>query len=171
VIALLALIPEQLGIVESMPVASSWWRLVPVSGRAAAYAPLVFLLAIVATIVVTVALVSLFHHRRTRRAAPWDCGFARLDARMQDTAEGFGQPIRHIFLQFFDMQRELPTPSDLAPKYRVVIGDRFWSAIYLRLARWVQRIAEAVTWLQQGRIATYLLYSFVTLLVLLALVL
>jgi hypothetical protein len=131
----------------------------------------VFLLAIVATIVITVALVSVFYHRRVRRSAPWDCGFARLDARMQDTAEGFGQPIRHIFLQFFDMQRELPTPFDRAPKYRVVIGDRFWSVIYLRLARWVQRIAEAVAWLQQGRIATYLLYSFVTLLVLLALVL
>ena len=171
VIALLALVPEQLGIVEAMPAASSWWRLVPVSGREAAYAPLVFLFAIVATIVVTVALVSLFYHRRIRRSAPWDGGFARLDARMQDTAEGFGQPIRHIFLQFFDMQRELPTPFDRAPKYRVVIGDRFWSAIYLRLARWVQRIAEAVAWLQQGRIATYLLYSFVTLLVLLALVL
>jgi len=118
-----------------------------------------------------VALVSLFYHRRVRRSAPWDCGFARLDARMQDTAEGFGQPIRHIFLQFFDMQRELPTPFDRAPKYQVVIGDRFWRTIYLRLARWVQRIAEAVAWLQQGRIATYLLYSFITLIVLLALVL
>ena len=42
---------------------------------------------------------------------------------------------------------------------------------YLRLARGVQWIAEAVAWLQQGRIATYLLYSFVTLLVLLAFVL
>ncbi len=171
VIALLALVPEHLGIVDAFPTTSSWWRLVPVSGRQAAYAPLVFLLAIVATIAITVALVSVFYHRRVRRSAPWDCGFARLDARMQDTAEGFGQPIRHIFLQFFDMQRELPTPFDRAPKYRVVIGDHFWSAIYLRLARWVQRIAEAVAWLQQGRIATYLLYSFVTLLVLLALVL
>jgi formate hydrogenlyase subunit 3/multisubunit Na+/H+ antiporter MnhD subunit len=171
VIALLALVPEQLGIVDAFPTTSSWWHLVPVAGRQAAYAPLVFLLAIVATIVITVALVSVFYHRRVRRSAPWDCGFARLDARMQDTAEGFGQPIRHIFLQFFDMQRELPTPFDRAPKYRVVIGDRFWSVIYLRLARWVQRIAEAVAWLQQGRIATYLLYSFVTLLVLLALVL
>lgn len=171
VIALLALVPEHLGIVDSFPTTSTWWHLVPVAGRQAAYAPLVFLLAIVATIAITVALVSVFYHRRVRRSAPWDCGFARLDARMQDTAEGFGQPIRHIFLQFFDMQRELPTPFDRAPKYRVVIGDRFWSAIYLRLARWVQRIAEAVAWLQQGRIATYLLYSFVTLLVLLALVL
>jgi len=171
VIALLALVPEQLRIIDGMPAASSWWRLVPVSGREAAYAPLVFLIAIVATIIATVALVSLRYHRRTRRSAPWDCGFARLDARMQDTAEGFGQPIRHIFLPFFDMQRELPTPFDRAPRYRVVIGDRFWRTIYLRVARWVQRVAEAVAWLQQGRIATYLLYSFITLIVLLALVL
>jgi formate hydrogenlyase subunit 3/multisubunit Na+/H+ antiporter MnhD subunit len=171
VIALLALVPEQLGIVDAFPTTSKWWHLVPVAGRQAAYAPLVFLLAIVATIVITVALVSVFYHRRVRRSAPWDCGFARLDARMQDTAEGFGQPIRHIFLQFFDMQRELPTPFDRAPHYRVVIGDRFWRTIYLRLARWVQRVAEAVAWLQQGRIATYLLYSFVTLLVLLGVML
>jgi hydrogenase-4 component B len=171
VIGLLALVPEHLGIATVMPSASTWWHLVPLTGREAAYAPLVFLLAIVATIVVTVLLVSVFYHRRVRRAAPWDCGFARLDARMQDTAEGFGQPIRHIFLPFFDIQRQLPTPFDRSPHYQVVIGDRFWSAIYLRLARWVQRVAEAVAWLQQGRIATYLLYSFVTLLVLLALVL
>ena len=171
VISLLAVVPKQLGIVDSFPTTSSWWHLVPVSGREAAYAPLVFLLAILTTIAITVLLVSVFYHRRIRRAAPWDCGFARLDARMQDTAEGFGQPIRHIFLQFFDMQRELPTPFDRAPQYRVVIGDRFWRTIYLRLAQWVQRVAEAVAWLQQGRIATYLLYSFVTLLVLLGLVL
>ena len=170
-IALLALVPKQLGFVEAMPAASSWWHFVPVAGRQAAYAPLVFLLAIIATIGVTLLLVSIFYHRRTRRAAAWDCGFARLDARMQDTAEGFGQPIRHIFLPFFDMQRELPTPFDRAPRYRVVIGDRIWRGVYLRLARGVQRIAEAVAWLQQGRISTYLLYSFVTLLVLLVFVL
>jgi hypothetical protein len=118
-----------------------------------------------------VLLVSAFYHRRTRRSAPWDCGFGRLDARMQDTAEGFGQPIRHIFLPFFDISRELPTPFDRAPHYQVVIGDRFWQLLYLPLAKLVQSIAASVAWLQQGRIATYLLYSLVTLLVLLALVL
>jgi hypothetical protein len=35
----------------------------------------------------------------------------------------------------------------------------------------VQQVAQSVAWLQQGRIATYLLYSFVTLIVLLGLVL
>jgi hypothetical protein len=42
---------------------------------------------------------------------------------------------------------------------------------YLPLSTLVQRTAAAVAWLQQGRIATYLTYSFVTLLVLLAMVL
>jgi hydrogenase-4 component B len=171
VIVWLGRVPQQLGFITEMPAASSWWHLVPVAGRQAAYAPLVFLLAIVVTIGVTLLLVNTVYHRRTRRAAPWDCGFARLDARMQDTAEGFGQPIRHIFQPFFDMKRELPTPFDPQPRYRVEIGDRIWRIAYLPLARGVQRVAEALAWLQQGRIATYLLYSFVTLLVLLGFVL
>ena len=50
----------------------------------------------------------------------------RLDARMQDTAEGFGQPIRHIFQPFFAMTRELPTPFDRAPRYRGRVSDRIW---------------------------------------------
>lgn len=90
---------------------------------------------------------------------------------MQDTAEGFGQPIRHIFGAFLAMKRELPTAFDRAPRYRVVVGDRIWQGMYLPLGKLVQRIADAFAWLQQGRIATYLLYSFITLVVLLALML
>ena len=101
---------------------------------------------------------------------PWDCGFGGLNARMQDTAEGFGQPIRHIFGPFFAMKRELPSPFDRAPRYRVTAADRIWQGLYLPLGALVQRVADAFAWLQQGRIATYLLYSFVTLIVLLALV-
>jgi hypothetical protein len=90
---------------------------------------------------------------------------------MQDTAEGFGQPVRHVFQPFFRMQRELPSPFDRAPKYRVVVTDRIWYALYEPLAGLVLRAANSVAWLQQGRVTTYLLYSFVTLLVLLAVVL
>jgi formate hydrogenlyase subunit 3/multisubunit Na+/H+ antiporter MnhD subunit len=171
VIELLRPVPLQLGIAQTIPQTSSWWYLFPVAGRQASYAPALFLLIIAATIAITVLCVALFYHRRARRSAAWDCGFARLDGRMQDTAEGFGQPIRHIFQPFFSMVRELPTPFDLAPRYRVEVNDRIWSAGYLPLARAVQRAAKAVAWLQQGRIATYLLYSFATLLIMLGLVL
>jgi len=69
------------------------------------------------------------------------------------------------------MRRELPSPFDRAPRYQVVVGDKLWRLLYAPLERIVQRIAAAVAWLQQGRIATYLLYSFATLLILLVFVL
>jgi len=43
--------------------------------------------------------------------------------------------------------------------------------LYEPLGVLVRQVADRVAWLQQGRIATYLLYSFVTLVVLLALML
>ncbi len=149
----------------------SWWLLVPVPQRQASYAPLAFLTVILVVVVLTIVAVRFFYHQRVRRSAPWDCGFGRLNSRMQDTAEGFGQPIRHLFHPFFAMVRELPGPFDSAPRYRVVIGDRIWRGAYLPLGALVRQVAGAVAWLQQGRIATYLLYSFVTLVVLLALML
>jgi len=171
VIDVLELVPMQFGLIQARTIGGNWWRLIPVMERQAAYAPALFLLVIALVIALTVFVVSRLYHVRARRSAPWDCGFVRLDARMQDTAEGFGQPIRHIFEPFFVMRRELPSPFDEAPHYGVTIGDRIWTLAYLPLADLVQRMARAVSWLQQGRIATYLLYSFVTLLVMLGLVL
>jgi hypothetical protein len=115
----------------------------------------------------TILVVSRIYRRRVRRSAPWDCGFVRLDSRMQDTAEGFGQPIRHIFEPFFGLRRELPSPADTSPNYRVEISDRIWTGLYLPAAALVQRLAQVVVQLQQGRISTYLIYSLITLLVLL----
>ncbi len=151
--------------------AAHWWLLAPAAARGASYGPLVFLLVGTVVVVVTLLAVRMFYHRRVRRAPPWDCGFQRLDARMQDSAEGFGQPIRHIFQPFFLTTRELPSPFDLAPKYRVTVGDRIWRYGYEPIGRLVRRVADLVAVLQQGRISTYLLYSFMTLLLLLALVL
>jgi hypothetical protein len=82
---------------------------------------------------------------------------------MQDTAEGFGQPIRQIFEPLFRLERELPTPFDERPRYRVVIRDHFWYWLYLPVVDFANAIARLFGQLQQGRIAVYLLYSFVTL--------
>jgi len=162
---------RQLAHVDLPNPTAPWWLLEPLPGRLASYSGLVLLLAVTAVVLLTLLGVRLFYHQRVRRAAPWDCGFVRLDARMQDTAEGFGQPIRHIFEPFFAMKRELPSPFDRAPRYRVSIADRIWQRLYEPLGSLVQRVADAFSVLQQGRIATYLLYSFVTLVALLAVVL
>jgi hypothetical protein len=69
------------------------------------------------------------------------------------------------------MSRELPSPADSNPRYSVTITDRIWRWCYEPAGGIVRWLSDQVAWLQQGRIATYLLYSFITLLVLLALVL
>ncbi|HQR77316.1 MAG TPA: hydrogenase 4 subunit B [Burkholderiaceae bacterium] len=153
---------------HAVPATQGWsWLLAPLPDREVSYAPLVLLLVIVGVIAIASITVRRAYRRTIRRAPPWDCGFVRLDARMQDTAEGFGQPIRHIFQPFFHMERELPSPFDAAPRYRVTVGDKVWRALYEPLGAIVQRVADSVAWLQQGRISTYLLYSFITLVLLL----
>ena len=171
VIGALRPVVQQLGAALPPGPPSPWWLLAPVPGRQVSYSPVVFFLAIVAIVITTMLAVRLFYHGHRRAVRPWDCGFGELTPRMQDTAEGFGQPIRHIFGTFFAITRELPSPFDRAPRYSVTVADRIWQGLYLPLGRLVQRATDAVAWLQQGRIATYLLYSFVTLVLLLALVL
>jgi hypothetical protein len=89
---------------------------------------------------------------------------------MQDTAEGFGQPIRQIFEPFFRMKRQLPSAFDPQPSYKVTVEDPLWYGLYLPLAALVERISRIVGLLQQGRISVYLMYSFVTLIVVLLVV-
>jgi len=151
-------------------VQASGWFLVPVSIERASYAPALFLLGVLASFGLVFWLVRKFYHGRLRRVPPWDCGYPWQTPRMQDTAEGFGQPIRQIFEPFFRMTRHLPKAFDEQPVYKVTLEDPLWHVLYLPLARLVERVSKVVGMLQQGRIAVYLTYSFVTLIVVLLVV-
>jgi hypothetical protein len=144
--------------------------LVPVSIERASYAPTIFLLGVLASFALAYLFVRKLYHGRTRRAPPWDCGYPWQTARMQDTAEGFGQPIRQMFEPMFRMKRELPTPFDERPRYRVTVEDPMWHWLYLPVAVLVERLSKLIGLLQQGRIAVYLMYSFVTLILVLLVV-
>jgi hypothetical protein len=111
-----------------------------------------------------------FYHGRVRRSAPWDCGFGRLDARMQDSAEGFGQPIKQIFEPFFKLERSQPSPFDAQPLYWSRIEDRLWYWIYVPVMKAAEWLSSLVGIVHHGRIHLYLIYSFATLLVLLLLI-
>jgi hypothetical protein len=146
---------------------SNWLMLAPIDAQRSSYSPLIVLLVIAAIVLLTIQVVHRFYHGRVRRVPAWDCGFPLQTPRMQDSAEGFGQPIRQVFEPFFRMERQLPTPFDAAPKYWVRIGDPFWSLIYRPIARAAEFSARIVGHIQQGRISVYLTYSFITLLALL----
>ncbi len=150
---------------------SNWVFLSAVAPEHASYAPLVFLLVIVAVIAGSVALLRRWFATERRRAPAWDCGFGKFDARMQDSAEGYGQPIKQIFQVFLRLERHHPSPFDPHPRYRSRIEDPVWERLYLPVARAVARLSSIVGVVQHGRIAVYLVYSFVTLLLLLAVIL
>ena len=152
---------------QTIAASPSAWRIAPIAPEQASYSGGVFLATILCVVAIAYLTVRLLTHGRARRSSPWDCGYPWQDARMQDTAEGFGQPIRLFFGSFFWMQVHLPSPADDPPRYQVHIEDRFWRALYRPIAAGVQRAADAVSFLQSGRLAIYLLFSFLTLLVLL----
>jgi formate hydrogenlyase subunit 3/multisubunit Na+/H+ antiporter MnhD subunit len=163
-IQLLAPVTQQLVHADlAARVAGHGWLLAPNGMEQASYGPVIFLLGVLGSFALAFGLVRWLYHGRTRRAPPWACGFPWVTARMQDTAEGFGQPIRQIFEPFFVMQRELPTPFDKQPVYRVTLGDHFWGWVYVPITNLANALARVMGRMQQGRISVYLLYSFLTL--------
>jgi formate hydrogenlyase subunit 3/multisubunit Na+/H+ antiporter MnhD subunit len=156
---------------QTVNLRSPFWWIAPIASKQASYSGLILLAGIVGVVGIAFVMVRVLAHGRIRRTASWDCGYPWQTSRMQDTAEGFGQPIRHMFGPFFRMERELPAPADTAPHYRVHIEDRLWRVLYLPIARGVQRLADWIGLLQGGRLSIYLLYSFLTLIALLVFVL
>ncbi|HTO42697.1 MAG TPA: hydrogenase 4 subunit B [Burkholderiales bacterium] len=149
---------------------SSWLFLTALQPERASYSAPLFLLGIVLTVLATFVLVRRFYHGRVRRSAPWDCGFGPLEPRMQDSAEGFSQPVKQIFEAFFKVERLQPSPFDAQPLYRSRIEDRFWYWIYVPVTRLAEFVSSLVAVVHHGRIHLYLIYSFATLLVLLLLI-
>jgi NADH:ubiquinone oxidoreductase subunit 5 (subunit L)/multisubunit Na+/H+ antiporter MnhA subunit len=144
-----------------------WLLVAPIAPERASYSPLLFLAIAALLILLAWLAVRAFYHGRVRRAAPWDCGFPWLTARMQDSAEGFGQPVKVVFRPVFRIEGEAPSPGDARPRYRESAEDRMWYWLYLPIAHAVERVTGLVALLQRGRISVYLMYSFATLLVLL----
>ncbi|OGT88596.1 MAG: hydrogenase 4 subunit B [Gammaproteobacteria bacterium RIFOXYA12_FULL_61_12] len=144
-----------------------WLMLAPVDANRASYAPLIFFLVVLAVLLLTFLAVRKLYHGRIRRSDPWDCGYPEQDARMQDSAEGFGQPIRQIFESFMRVERETPDPFDRHPKYRGDSRDNIWLLCYAPIARLAAWLSDQTGRLQHGRIQWYLVYSFATLIFLL----
>jgi formate hydrogenlyase subunit 3/multisubunit Na+/H+ antiporter MnhD subunit len=145
----------------------SWMLLAPVNADRSSYSPIIFLAVIAAVVMLTIQIVHRQYHGRVRKGPAWDCGFPLQTPRMQDTAEGFGQPIRQVFEPFFRIERTLPSPFDAKPQYKVELEDHFWHWFYLPVAHAADAMARLIGRIQQGRISIYLTYSFCTLLALL----
>jgi hydrogenase-4 component B len=110
---------------------------------------------------------------RTRIGPTWACGQPGLTPQMEYTATGFSKPIRMIFKALFRPRREVQREYDFSPYYAKTIRfeshieEVFQTRIYRPLNRLVLRLSRRLRALQAGSLQAYLIYIFITLLLLL----
>ncbi|MBI4697800.1 MAG: hydrogenase 4 subunit B [Nitrospirae bacterium] len=169
------IIPQQL--IGTKTGASSgaygWLWLTPVARERASYSGMIVFGGI---LLVVVAAYIILHVKpgTIRRVPVWDCGFGKLNPRMQYNATSFSMPIRRIFGFLFNIRERVQlTPRAIHkafPKrlyYYLRVRDRFWSWLYKPIVEFSLFLSRYAGRLQQGRIQAYLIYSFITIIVLL----
>jgi hydrogenase-4 component B len=110
---------------------------------------------------------------KTRRGPTWDCGQRGLTPQMEYTATGFSKPIRMIFKALFRPRRDVQREYDFSPhfatklRFESHVEEVFERRIYRPLRILILRGSRRIRALQAGSIHAYLLYIFVTLLLLL----
>lgn len=134
-----------------------------------------FLVPTTAAILALTALAMLARARR-RVTAPWACGLPGLTTRMQYTSTAFSKPIRAVFSVVYKPDRKveiLPTDRPYFPtsiSYRSVRTTSFERSLYRPMVDMVVALSTQLRRLQTGNIQLYLLYIFLTLVALLAVV-
>jgi hydrogenase-4 component B len=110
---------------------------------------------------------------KVRLGPTWDCGLKGLTPQMEYTATGFSKPIRMIFKALFRPRREVQREYDYSPyftktlRFEAHVEEVFETRIYRPANRLVLRLSRRMRALQAGSIQAYLIYIFLTLLLLL----
>jgi hydrogenase-4 component B len=161
------------GTIASSASGFGWMWLTPVAAERASYSAPIAFLGILSVVIVTYLLL----HTRPgaiRRVPLWDCGFEKVTNRMQYTATSFAMPLRRIFGYLFNIKehvRQLPPATHPAfPErlhYHLKVRDRFWGWLYQPVVDASFWISRRIGRMQHGHIQVYLIYSFVTIVVLL----
>lgn len=109
--------------------------------------------------------------KKARTYVTWDCGYVKLDNRMQYSATGFSKPARIVFRSIFRPRRELKIEEGVTPyhvkaaKYNVstlsLIETYFYNPTVKRIINFARKARFSI---QTGSIHTYLLYIFITIL-------
>lgn len=156
--------------------AAGWMWLTPLAPERASYSgPVVF----IGFILIFSISYLILHVRagKIHRGPIWDCGFVKINERMQYNATSFSMPIRRIFGFLFSVKEEVSLAPQTAhaafPKrllYHLKVRDRFWGWIYKPIVEVSFRVSRKIGGLQKGRIQAYLIYSFITIIVLLVFV-
>lgn len=135
--------------------------------------PLAGLILLVLMAIITVVAVRLIGGKTIeRKYLTWDCGFKPLNSRMQYTSGGYSKPLNIIFRFLFRPTRNLQQkglniyhPEEM--EYIMTTEPIFEKYLYEPVIRFVRGLSSlAKQKIQTGSIHAYLIYIFVTVLVL-----
>ncbi len=162
------------GIAASKDLAANGLILTAGSLRSGSVSPAMIAALLIGLGAVPLLLLVLWGRKSSRTTGPaWDCGLAGLTAQNEFTATAFSKPLRMIFGALFRPRREIQAEYEVSPYYPKAIHfeseiePTFETHFYRPLQHGILWIATRMRRLQQGSIHLYLLYVFVTLILLL----
>ncbi|HXX59131.1 MAG TPA: proton-conducting transporter membrane subunit [Dehalococcoidales bacterium] len=130
-------------------------------------------LAIVLTLGAVWLLVRLTGNKSSRKSETWGCGLTSQNSKMEYTASGFSEPILTIFKPVYRTRKEVErnyhdTGHSIFSSGTAEIHTLkfFEERIYLPIAHFVQRISLFISQLQDVDLDTYILYSFIAIVIL-----
>jgi hydrogenase-4 component B len=149
----------------------AWLSIEPISASRSSYNGLVISLFLLASGLLTAAIIHRFASRAVRRGPAWGCGYPAVGPVAQYSATSLAQPIRRVFGSVVFAAHDhvdMPPPGDVR-RARITrfIRDPIWALGYAPLGSAVQAAADRFNRLQFLTIRIYLSFVFVTLVLLL----
>ncbi len=135
--------------------------------------PVVFFIVMAGLILFTLLIIRINGGKYIeRKYGTWDCGFEALNSRMQYSSIGFSKPLKIVFRILFRPSRKTLITGDLpyhpeSIKYVTADEPVFEKYIYHPVCKMIKSFSRRTTFrVQTGSIHNYLIYIFVTVLVL-----
>jgi len=134
-------------------------------------------LVLIIFLVLTVIVVRTASGRITRRAETWSCGLPTPDSQTEYTASGFSEPILTFFKPIYKTNKVME--RNFWDKYGAVFKNGhaeihvmkvFEERIYLPVANGIRYISQKVSAAQNVDLDTLILYSFITVIILIIVV-
>lgn len=117
--------------------------------------------------IVSMIVMSLRKRTSVERYNTWDCGFTKLNPKMQYSATGFSKSLRIIFRGFFKPTRDLVITEGIEPyhikkgKYTTSTVKVFEKYLYEPFVKFIINFSRKIRFtIQTGSIHAYLMYFF-----------
>jgi formate hydrogenlyase subunit 3/multisubunit Na+/H+ antiporter MnhD subunit len=138
---------------------------------------LIITLVLLVFLAVVLIIIRLGANRKKRISPTWACGLPPQDFRSEYTASGFSEPILTFFKPIYrtdkSLERNFWDEKNSIFKdgsARIHTFKIFEELIYLPTARFIQRVSKLVSDAHDVDLDTFILYSFITIIILLVVV-